>query len=88
MASGSARCRLSLLMNLAHAFRGCLCFSEVVVSIDSLSNAVHEGGLQHDGVLVQVVVELFCAQHLGNLDQLILVVLTVEEGLPPEDLRG
>ena len=43
--------------------------------------------VQHKPILVQVGVEVIRAQHLGNLHQLVLVVVAVEERLLAKDLR-
>lgn len=37
-------------------------------------------------ILVDVCVEFIRAQNLGNLDQLIIIVVAVEEGFFPENL--
>lgn len=36
----------------------------------------------------QVIKEFFCAEHFGNLNKLVIVVTSVEEGLFAEDLRS
>lgn len=43
---------------------------------------------QVDVVLLQVGVEIIGTKDLGDLDELIVVVVTVEEGLLAEDLRS
>ena len=45
-------------------------------------------GVEFYFVLVQIVKEIIRAQHLGNLDQLIRVTVTVEERFLAEDHRG
>ena len=42
--------------------------------------------VQHQAILVQVGVEVIGAQHLGDLHELVLVVMAVEERLLSEDL--
>ena len=42
-------------------------------------------GIKLNAILLEVSVELVCAQHLGNLHQLVVVVVSVEEGLLAED---
>mmetsp|Transcript_8091 Transcript_8091/g.20738 ORF Transcript_8091/g.20738 Transcript_8091/m.20738 type:complete len:348 (-) Transcript_8091:212-1255(-) len=44
--------------------------------------------VQLDAVLVEVHKQVVCAQHLGDLHQLIVVVMAVEKGLLPEDHAG
>jgi hypothetical protein len=38
-------------------------------------------------VLVEVVKQVFGSKHLGNLDQLVRVAVSVEERFPPKDHR-
>ena len=45
-------------------------------------------GVEDESVLVEVGVELLRAQDLGNLDELVVVVTTLEEGLSLEDHAG
>ena len=49
---------------------------------------VVEARVQLDLVLVQVLEQLLSAEHLGYPHQLVVVVVTVEERLLPEDHRG
>jgi len=50
---------------------------------------VHKVRVEHQAVLVEVGVEISRAEHLGDLDQLVLVVVAMEEWLLAEDLsRG
>jgi hypothetical protein len=51
------------------------------------SNHVLELGLQVKVVLLQICVEIISPQHPRNLNQLVLVVVTVEERVFLEDLR-
>ena len=44
--------------------------------------------VQFDLILVQILVELFSAEHLGYSDQLVVVVVTVKERLLPENHGG
>ena len=41
--------------------------------------------VEGEAVLVKIGVELFSAEYLGNLDKLIIVIRTLEEGLALED---
>lgn len=42
--------------------------------------------VQGNVVFFQVVIQVICAQDLRNLDQLVIIVVTMEERLLPEDL--
>merc|ERR1719509_540652 len=58
-------------------------------SLPSLSRVtskdVRKSGIELNLVFVQVFVELLCSENLGYPDQLVVVVMTVEERLLPED---
>lgn len=49
---------------------------------------VIEPGIQFNLIFVKILEKLFCAQHFGDTDQLVVVVVPVEEGLLAEDHRG
>ena len=47
-----------------------------------------KSGVKVDLVLVNVFIQLFTAQHFGNLHQLVIVVMTMEEWLFAKYLYG
>ena len=72
-----------------HAFRGdqvgILRVGELVPGAAGMApHQTLQLGVQLYPILAQVVVQLISAQHLGNLDKLVVVVVTVEEGLLPK----
>ncbi len=44
-------------------------------------------GVQLHTILVQVGMEVVCAQHAGNFHKLVVVVMPLEEGVFAENLR-
>ena len=44
--------------------------------------------IQRNIVLVYVLVQALSAQHFGDLDQLVIIVVPVEEWFLPENLKG
>ena len=46
---------------------------------------VRKSGIQFDLVFVKILVQLLCPQNLCNSDQLIVIVMSMEERLLPED---
>ena len=45
-------------------------------------------GVESEAILVEILVKLLSAEHFGNLDELVIVVTSLEEGLPLEDHTG
>jgi hypothetical protein len=43
--------------------------------------------VQFDIVFLKIEIELVCTKYLGNLDQLIIIVMAMEERFFPEDLE-
>lgn len=85
----------SLVRNVALAF-GCdearprfpsIATEQIIVMIVEVDVVcVRELNVQRVRTFLEVGVELVGAEHLGDLDELIVVVVTVEEGLLSEDL--
>ena len=44
--------------------------------------------IQGNSVLFEIVVKVICSKDLRDLDQLVIVVVTMEKGFLPEDLDG
>ena len=45
-------------------------------------------GVESKAILVEILVKLLSAEHFGNLDELVIIVASLEEGLPLEDHAG
>ena len=44
--------------------------------------------VESEAILVEILVELLSAEHFSNLDELVIIVASLEEGLPLEDHTG
>ena len=84
--------------HLAQQVKGLVRDELVILIVNKLGPGLARDGLRGKDVLVVVVegeavlvkigVELFSAKYLGNLDKLIVVIRTLEEGFALEDHAG
>lgn len=84
--------------HLTEQVEGLVAHQMSVLLIDKLGPGLARDGVlgqqvlvvrvERQAVLVKVSVKFFSAEHFGNLDELVVVVATLEEGLPLEDHTG